>query len=89
MNSLSELYLALCEGINTPKSLGCWLRFKYEEWDEVAINRTSPAWYNSADAYKCDAVVTDLLRKCVDLPCTFDRGAPKKVCGFTMHIRPG
>jgi len=91
MDDLLQLYLALCEDVDTPISLGCWLRFKYGEWDSIASNRVEPRWYCNPDIYKMDVVVVDLLRKCQDLPVTTDKRAAavtsflesEKICART------
>jgi len=59
---LGEVYFALCKAIDTPVSLGAWLRFKHNQLAlaEMDIN---PANYLDAEAFRLDYVVVSFLSK--------------------------
>lgn len=44
-------------------------------WDAIAVKRINPRAYTDAKQYVKDALAVSLLRKCEDLPTTFDRKA--------------
>jgi hypothetical protein len=59
-------------GADTPISLGCFLRARDGEWEQLANMAVDPRDYLDPDAYKVDAQVVGLLRKCADLPTGVD-----------------
>lgn len=63
----------LCEDVATPRSLCVKMLFENGEWDQLATLAVDPSNYLDSESYWRDATVTDLLRKCKDLPTTFDR----------------
>lgn len=72
---VERIVLAMCEGLATPVSLGVAIRVKHGCWDDLASMRVDPKHYLTAEAYWADAQVTSFLRKCQDLPTSFDRKA--------------
>lgn len=54
--------------LDTPRSLMVKVLIDHEEWDQVLRLKTDPALYCDAESYYLDAVATDLLRKCLDMP---------------------
>lgn len=64
---------ALCADLDTPVSLTVAKLIEYGEWDQLARLEVDPRDYNSADAYRRDAVAVGLLRKYGDLETTIDR----------------
>lgn len=78
---LSRVVSALLQDLDTPRALTVHLLIENGEWDQLVNLNTDPALYETADAYYRDAIATDLLRKCGDLPTTIDRKAVA-VSGF-------
>lgn len=62
MSRLSKMYFALCKSIDTPISLGAWLRFKHNQL-ALAEMEISPENYLSADAFRLDYLVVSFLSK--------------------------
>lgn len=65
-NCQSEVFFALCKTVDTPVSLGAWLRYKYshKEYLEMAIN---PRHYKDAASFAKDYAVAEYLSKSKDL----------------------
>lgn len=59
-----KVYLTLCEDVNTPRSLQCYLLAKYGELRQLVTLKVLPGAYLSAEDYIKDAVVVEFLRKC-------------------------
>lgn len=57
-----QVFYALCKSVDTPVSLGAWLRFKYSQ-SELATMSIRPERYNSASAFQLDYSVVSLLSK--------------------------
>lgn len=74
-NSTSEVFFALCKGIDTPRSLGAWLRMKYGEERQLSELTCNPDDYNSPDSFFCDYVVSAFLSKSKDLDTGVDTRA--------------
>lgn len=72
---LGGIVNALCIDVATPRSLTVFMMVKYAEWDQLAALRIDPKHYTSAQSLWGDTLVTELLRKCADLPTTIDRKA--------------
>lgn len=64
-SNASTFHLAklLFEDLDTPVSLGCYLRLKYGEYEALCRKEVNPREYNSADSYFCDKQATSLLKK--------------------------
>lgn len=79
LNSLprdvERVVLAMCEDFATPISLGVYLRVVNGCWDDLASMRVNPKDYLNAEAYWLDNQCASILRKCQDLPTSFDREA--------------
>lgn len=92
---LTELSRVLYADLDTPISLGVYLRQKYGEWDQYLAMRPDPAHYLDtalgANKYFRDAQAIELLRKYPKLPVRIDREqvakdgfwAAEKQCGST------
>lgn len=80
-----DMSRALYADLDTPISLGVYLRQKYGEWDQFLAMRADPAVYIDsslgADRYLRDAQAIELLRKYPGLPAKVDRKAVA-VAGF-------
>lgn len=63
----------MCEAIDTPISLGVYLRLKYGEFDQLAEMSVDPLHYLSHDRFFLDTQAVSILRKWENLPTTFDR----------------
>lgn len=66
MSNSHELVSDLCRAINTPLSLGLFLRLKYKVELSSLVGR-SPLSYLDSESYFKDAQVVALVKKCVDL----------------------
>ena len=65
----------LWEDIDTPISLGLYLRMKYGCWQDIAEKRVHPKEYASAERFRKDYMAVSLLRKYPGLPIEVDRKA--------------
>lgn len=74
-NDTKTIAHALFAGLATPVSLGVSLLLKYGEWDQIARKRVDPRDYTSHEAFWADYTAVSFLRKCQDLPTSFDRKA--------------
>lgn len=61
-HGMSEVYFALCKAIDTPVSLGAWLRFKYSQ-RELAEMSIKPDDYRCSQTFSADYSVVELLSK--------------------------
>ena len=59
---VGEVYFALCKGIDTPVSLGAWLRFKFNQL-ALAEMDISPGDYLDSDAFQADYLAVSFLSK--------------------------
>jgi len=69
----SKAYLKICESIDSPVSLSCWLLAHYKEWDQLVSKIIDPISYNDAQSFADDYLVVSILRKNARVPTTFDR----------------
>jgi hypothetical protein len=71
MSRLSEVFFALCKSVDTPVSLGAWLRFQHNQLAlaEMSIN---PGDYLTAAAFKADYLVSSFYSKQVGLETGLD-----------------
>jgi len=83
---VEKAIFTLCEDLASPVSLGVYLRVKHGCWDDLALMRVDPKHYLGAEAYWRDNQCASILRKCQDLPTTFDRKA-KAVENFWLSER--
>lgn len=70
-----ELTLRVCEGLSVPRALTVAIMVRWGEWDALASLECNPDVYLTAEAFAKAQAATSFLRKCVDLPTTFDRPA--------------
>lgn len=63
LDRCGEVYFALCKAVDTPISLGRWLRFKYGEHLQLAEDAIRPEWYCSASRFQRDYLVSEFLSK--------------------------
>lgn len=73
--SVGTVFLALCEGLASPRSLKAWLLFKYREFDQLALYAIRPSDYLQSGDYDRDNIAVCFLRKYPELPTTIDRKA--------------
>lgn len=71
-NRISEVYFAMCKSVDTPVSLGLWLRFKYREHEQLANFSIRPEWYCTAYDFHRDYIVSELLSKYKGLKMNID-----------------
>ncbi len=78
---LSDTFLALCESVNSPVSLGMWLRFKYNELYDpsgpygLVQREADPRSYLHWYEFKLDYQVCSFLKKYRDFKIPVDREA--------------
>lgn len=77
---VSMLSRALCADLDTPISLGVYLRMKYNEWDSYLAMSVDPVHNYSytaegAEKYRRDAQAVNILRKYPDLETSYDTKA--------------
>ena len=73
MDQIRRVILAQCKSVGTPRALSVYLMAQYGEWAQIQdLRMRPPCTYPSALAYKKDALVTELLRKC-DLDSGIDK----------------
>lgn len=72
-HDVEELALRYFEGLDNPRALSMAILLRYGEWDTFARMQVDPSHFLFADDYGRAAAATAFLRKCVDLPTTFDR----------------
>jgi len=72
---LAEIVNALCIGVASPRAITVSMMIANSEWDQLASLRVDPAHYSDSKKLWGDTLVTELLRKCEDLPTSFDRKA--------------
>lgn len=73
MQLLLDSACGLYRAIDTPRSLACFMLAKYGEWDQLVSLTVDPSHYLDARSYALDCQATEFLRKCEDLPTTFNR----------------
>jgi len=75
MDQIQKLVRTLCRAIGTPRALAVDLLVSNGEWAQLQELRMRDPWtYPNAIAFKRDALVTELLRKC-KLPSGVDTAA--------------
>lgn len=72
---IEQIFFALCKTVDSPVSLGLWLRCKHKVYDDIATFSVDPADYLQADAFRQDYLVANYIKKNVALPCGFDTKA--------------
>lgn len=81
---LGEVYFALCKAVDTPVSLGLWLRFKHGEHEQLARYSSRPEWYCSAWSFQLDYLCAEYLSKYIGLETGLDVEA-EALRGFATH----
>lgn len=70
-----DVAYSLWEGLDTPRSLACYMLAEAGEFDQLVTLRAEPSHYNVALDYWRDNQATDFLRKADFLPVKVDRRA--------------
>ena len=70
-----DFYHVLTSDMDRARSLTCDILARNGEWDQLVSLRCDPSEYDEFDyeGFKLDYQITELLRKCADLPTTFDK----------------
>jgi len=76
LSNFSRVVLRFFEDIDTPLSLGLYLRVKAGNWREAIAVSVSPNSYLDHDKYLRDASASAFLRKCQGLPTLADTRLP-------------
>lgn len=53
----------LCEAVNSPRSLTCWILYKYKEYDQLVNLEVDPCNYSNSYSYADDALISKFLSK--------------------------
>jgi hypothetical protein len=69
---IGEVFFAICKRIDSPVSLGLWLRFKYEAFDQLVSFDIDPLWYLDSESFAADYLAASYLRKKTGLPTGID-----------------
>jgi len=67
--SLTRVFIALCEKADTVLSLKCSILVRYQQWEQLLSLRVNPAHYETAEHYRDDNACVEFFRKC-HLPVT-------------------
>lgn len=73
LHSFVRVILTFYEDVDTPISLGLYLRVKNGMWDEAIAVGVNPVSYLNHLSYLSDASCVAFLRKCLGLPAEADR----------------
>jgi hypothetical protein len=68
-----EAIFRLLEDLATPRSLSVFILMKNSEWDQLSMLELDPRHYLNEHSYWRDATATNILRKCEDMPTSFNR----------------
>ncbi|DAD51030.1 RNA-directed RNA polymerase [ssRNA phage SRR6960551_9] len=82
--AVAQAYYALCKSVNSPRSLGMWLRYKYREHADLARVGLDPNDYLHADDFRNDYLVVEFLSKYKGLDTGIDTKAVA-LEGFTAN----
>lgn len=74
----SDVFLALCEAVNTPTSLAQWLRFKYGELLQLVEKRINHEHYDAVRVFEGDYLVVSFFSKYRDFKLPIDREVEAK-----------
>jgi len=88
---MDRVFRGLCESLDTPVSLGMWLRYNYKEHVQLADSQIRPEWYSDVDSFRKDYLVVSYLSKYMDLETGYDLNAvalkkfeaSEEVCSIT------
>lgn len=72
---LGEVFFALCKGVDTPRSLGAWLRFKNGLFGDLVDLSWAPSDYTCADAFAVDYLIKSFVEKSKELKTGIDTKA--------------
>jgi len=73
--SLKGIIRQMLSDVNTPRALTVHLLIENEEFGQLVNLKVDPAHYDNPDHFWLDYQVTELLRKCADLPTGIDTKA--------------
>lgn len=73
--SVEKAIFRLFEDLASPVSLKATLLLRDGDVDQLSTMKVDPRHYLDAESYWRDATAASILRKCVDLPTSFDRKA--------------
>lgn len=62
-DSFGEVFFALCKQVDTPTSLGCWLRYKHAEFTQLAKCRINPRDYTNEHEFAKDYLIVSYVSK--------------------------
>jgi len=62
-NRCGEVFFAMCKRVDSPVSLGLWLRFKHGEHEQLARFNLRPEWYCTAWSFQQDYMCSEYLSK--------------------------
>lgn len=65
---MDSVFLSLCKGLNTPKSLAAWLLYSHREFVQLLQLAPRAEDYLDADSFRDDYLISEYLSKCEALP---------------------
>lgn len=72
-SDLERVYTRLLDALATPLAQRCKALVKSGSWDDLVSIKVDPLAYDNAEKYFSDAAAVSFIRKCQDLPTTFDK----------------
>lgn len=78
----SDTFLALCEAVNSPVSLGAWLRYKHNEFLELVNAKVDPCNYTDKNKFMGDYLSVSFFSKYPD----FNTGIDKENVAFQKWL---
>lgn len=63
VDPVAKLYFAFCKGLDTPKSLACWLLYSNHEYEQLARLKADPMSYRCAADFASDYSAVSYLKK--------------------------
>lgn len=67
-----EIYRSLCQSLDTPRSLACYLLAEGGEWGQLISLKCNPEHYTCPDRFSADYLVTETLKKNPRIPLGID-----------------
>lgn len=74
-SDLERVYVKLLDVLATPTSQLCKKLVQEGRWDDLVSIKIDPLTYDDSESYFRDAAAVSFLRKCADIPTSFDREA--------------
>lgn len=66
-------FLHLCEAVDSPRSLACWMLYKYREYRQLVELEIDPLLYDSVESFEGDYLCSSFFLKYRDFDLDIDR----------------